>query len=116
MKNNINIIFFCSFLFLLECNKYSEKNILNLNNDIHNHNSNKDNSNEDNCNLIIDKQKFISHQISVSGEVENKLVLNVDELRKWNQNKLNNVNIVCQTGAKISENKSYKGVLLKEIL
>ncbi|WP_164110364.1 MULTISPECIES: molybdopterin-dependent oxidoreductase [Sphingobacterium] len=68
------------------------------------------------CKNWDEKAKYFSKSIEVTGEVENKLVLTVDDLKKMNQNNLNNVDIICENGAKTSVRKSYKGVLLKDIL
>ncbi|MEI6509221.1 MAG: molybdopterin-dependent oxidoreductase [Bacteroidota bacterium] len=60
--------------------------------------------------------KLISHSVKVIGEVENPLVLTVDSLLKMNVKHIDRYMSVCQTGATDSVNKTFEGVLLKDIL
>ncbi len=113
MKTKISILFFSTFFLIIGCKEKSENKDLEKNNKSHNHVSSE---NEGSCVNIADKSKYVSHQISVTGEIENKLTLDVSELKKWNQNKLENAEIICQVGKKNKESKSFKGVLLKDVL
>lgn len=63
-----------------------------------------------------DSAKYISKQISVSGDVENALTLTVDSLKAMNVATIENFTVVCESGANMKENQSCKGVLLKDIL
>ncbi len=63
-----------------------------------------------------DSAKFISKQIEVKGEVEFPITLTIDSLRKMNTITLNNYKVICQSGMVTNEDKTCKGVLLKDIL
>ena len=63
-----------------------------------------------------DSLKLINHTIKVSGEVEFPLEITVDSLKKMKVTTLDNFKVVCQTGETKKEDKSCKGVLLKDIL
>lgn len=63
-----------------------------------------------------DSLKLINHEIKVTGEVEFPLELTVDSLKKMKVVTIDNFKVVCQSGATKKENKSCKGVLLKDIL
>ena len=63
-----------------------------------------------------DSLKLVNHQIEIKGEVEFPLQLSVDSLRKMKVTDINNLKIVCQSGALKKDNKTSKGVLLKDIL
>lgn len=63
-----------------------------------------------------DSAKYISKQITVSGDVENPLTLTVDSLKNMNVVTIENFTVVCESGANMKENRSCKGVLLKDIL
>lgn len=78
-----------------------------------------DRGSKDACMMPIppgDSAKYISKQIEVKGEVEHPLTLTVDSLMKMNVATIENFKVVCQSGASMKENKSCKGVLLKDIL
>ncbi|NUM30998.1 MAG: molybdopterin-dependent oxidoreductase [Bacteroidetes bacterium] len=73
----------------------------------------------DACIVPINKEdsaKYISKKIEIIGEVEKSLILTVDSLIKMNVTTIENFKVVCQSGANMKENKSCKGVLLKDIL
>ncbi len=63
-----------------------------------------------------DSAKFISKQITVKGDIENPLTLTVDSLKKMNVTTIENFVVVCQSGENKKEDKTCKGVLLKEVL
>lgn len=63
-----------------------------------------------------DSAKFISKQVQVTGDVEHPLTLTVDSLKKMNVVTIENFVVVCQSGANMKEDKTCKGVLLKDIL
>lgn len=63
-----------------------------------------------------DSLKLVNHQIEVKGEVEFPLQLSVDSLRKMKVVDINNLKIICQSGAVKKDDKTSKGVLLKDIL
>lgn len=76
-------------------------------------------NNKDACMVPVsaeDSAKYISKKITIKGEVENQLILNVDSLKKMNVITIENFKVVCQSGSNMKENKLCKGVLLKEIL
>ena len=63
-----------------------------------------------------DSTKYISTQITVSGDVEKPLTLTIDSLKNMNVVTIENFTVVCESGANMKENKSCRGVLLKDIL
>lgn len=63
-----------------------------------------------------DSAKYLSKQVEIKGEVEFPLTLTVDSLKKMNVVTIENFKVVCQSGADMKEDKTCKGVLLKEIL
>lgn len=63
-----------------------------------------------------DSLKLVNHQIEVKGEVEFPLQLTVDSLRKMKVATINNLKVVCQSGEVKKDDKTSKGVLLKDIL
>jgi DMSO/TMAO reductase YedYZ molybdopterin-dependent catalytic subunit len=63
-----------------------------------------------------DSAKFVSKSLEVKGEVENLLNLNVDSLKLMKTVTIDSFKVVCQSGAIMKEDKSCKGVLLKDIL
>ncbi len=63
-----------------------------------------------------DSAKYISKQVEILGDVEFPLTLTVESLKEMNVVNLENFNVVCQSGATMKEDKSCKGVLLKDIL
>lgn len=63
-----------------------------------------------------DSLKLVNHQIEVKGEVEHPMQLSVDSLRKMKVVNIDNLKVVCQSGAVKKNDKTSKGVLLKDIL
>jgi len=75
--------------------------------------------NEGACLLPIapgDTFKYISKVLEVKGDVENTLNLTVDSLKRMKLVTLNNLNVVCLSGATSSAKATRKAVLLKDIL
>lgn len=65
---------------------------------------------------VDDPSKYVTEKISVSGAVENKLVLGVADLRKFPPQQIGQMPMVCQTGANVGKLENIKGVLLRDIL
>lgn len=63
-----------------------------------------------------DSLKLVNHQIEVKGDVEHPLQLSIDSLRKMKVINIDNLKVVCQGGAIKKDDKTSKGVLLKDIL
>lgn len=60
--------------------------------------------------------KYVTESVTVSGAVENKLILRVDDLRKFPPQQVGEVPLICQTGANVGKLENFKGVLLRDIL
>lgn len=63
-----------------------------------------------------DSLKLVNHQIEIKGEVETPLNLSIDSLRKMKVVTIPNFKVVSQSGEVKKDNKTSKGVLLKDIL
>lgn len=63
-----------------------------------------------------DSLKLVNHLIEVKGEVEFPLQLTVDSLRKMKVATISDFKVICQSGAVKKDDKTAKGVLLKDIL
>lgn len=63
---------------------------------------------------VSNPEAFVTHSLSVMGEVKQKLELKVGDLKKMPTQTLNDVPIISKKGTKVI--KSIKGVLLKDIL
>ncbi|MEP6806964.1 MAG: molybdopterin-dependent oxidoreductase [Flavobacterium sp.] len=63
-----------------------------------------------------DSLKLVNHQIEVKGEVEFPLQLSVDSLRRMKVVTISNLKITGQSGEIKKDDKTSKGVLLKDIL
>lgn len=63
-----------------------------------------------------DSTKYISKKVTVKGAVENELVLTVDSLKQMKVETIENFVVVCQSGANMKQDKTCKGVLLRDIL
>lgn len=63
-----------------------------------------------------DLSKYVTESVTVSGAVEHKLVLRVDDLRKFPPQQVGEVPLICQTGANVGKLENFKGVLLRDIL
>lgn len=60
--------------------------------------------------------KLVSEQLTISGLVENKMALNVADLRKFPTHLIGELPVICQTGANLGKLENLKGVLLKDLL
>ncbi len=110
-------------LILVSCNNNETSNTTNPENVV---TTSKDSSKvgekqsgSDACMIPIapeDSVKFISRQITVKGDVEHSLILTVDSLKAMNVVTIENFKVVCQSGANMKEDKSCKGVLLRDVL
>lgn len=65
---------------------------------------------------VNDPSKFITQSVTVTGAVEQKLKLGVDDLRKFPPQQVGELSMVCQTGANLGKLENLKGVLLRDIL
>lgn len=65
---------------------------------------------------IADGSQFVTENIVVSGAVEHKLKLSVDDLRKFPSQQIGEMPVVCQSGADLGKLENLKGVLLRDIL
>lgn len=65
---------------------------------------------------VDDPSKYVTQSITVTGAVEHKLKLGVDELRKFPPQQVGELPMVCQTGAHLGQMENLKGVLLRDIL
>lgn len=65
---------------------------------------------------VADPSKFVTTSISVSGAVEHKLTLDVDDLKKFPPQLLGETKVICQSGANKGNLENLKGVLLRDIL
>ncbi|KQB40871.1 molybdopterin-dependent oxidoreductase [Flavobacterium aquidurense] len=63
-----------------------------------------------------DSLKLVNHQIEIKGEVEFPLQLNIDSLQKMKVATISNFKITGQNGEIKKNDKTSKGVLLKDIL
>lgn len=63
-----------------------------------------------------DTSSYISHSIEVYGDVETPLTLGLEDLRGLPVHQGADFDVICQTGTKMSEAGSFKGVLLREVL
>lgn len=59
---------------------------------------------------------LVSDFVKVNGDVEHPLTLTVDSLKTMSVQHIDNYITVCQTGSTDSVNKTFDGVLLKDIL
>lgn len=65
---------------------------------------------------VFDPSKFVTQNISITGAVEHRLKLGVDDLRKFPPQQVGELPMVCQTGANVGQLENLKGVLLRDIL
>ena len=65
---------------------------------------------------IADSSRFVTEKISVSGLVQNRLTLTVENLREFPPQQVGELSMVCQSGAKLGNLENITGVLLKNIL
>jgi hypothetical protein len=64
----------------------------------------------------VTRSSTSSQLLSVSGEVARPVKLSVNDLKEMKQHKIKDVPLVCFSGRKLEPEKTYKGVLLKDIL
>lgn len=65
---------------------------------------------------LADPSKYVTEKITVSGAVEQKLILSVDDLRKFPPQQVRELQIARQSGANVGKLENLKGVLLRDIL
>lgn len=65
---------------------------------------------------VDDPSKYVTENVSITGAVENKLVLSVSDLRKFPPQQIGRLPMICQTGANVGKLENLKGVLLRDIL
>lgn len=65
---------------------------------------------------VEDSAAMTSRNISVGGDVESELLLNVDSLKAMKTAVLRNFKLVCQNGKRTDTFQTMKGVLLKDVL
>ena len=53
-----------------------------------------------------DSAKYISKEVTVTGDIEHPLTLNVDSLKKMNAVTIENFTVVCQSGTTMKEDKN----------
>lgn len=58
----------------------------------------------------------VTTSVSVTGAVEQTLTLGVEDLRAFPTQKVNEVPLVCQTGANLGKLENFKGVRLRDII
>jgi len=63
-----------------------------------------------------DPAKYVTESITVSGAVEHKLKLGVDDLKAFPPSQVSDTPLVCQSGAKVGQLENIKGVLLRDVL
>ncbi len=66
--------------------------------------------------INTDSLSNISNSIKVIGQIENKLTLTVDSLRKMNVHEISDYKVICGTGEVKNTFAKCKGVLLKDII
>ncbi|MEO7106916.1 MAG: molybdopterin-dependent oxidoreductase, partial [Rhodoferax sp.] len=59
---------------------------------------------------------FVTESLAISGAVENPMKLTVEDLRNFPPQKVGEVPMVCQTGAKLGQLENLKGVLLRDLV
>lgn len=120
MTKSLTILFILVVFTLCSC-RNNEKSTQPADNTIQKtkqNTSGKTSMNKDQCVTVSaeDSLKFISKQVVVKGDIENPLTLTVDSLKKMKVSAIENFVVVCQSGANMKEDKTCKGVLLKDIL
>ncbi len=65
---------------------------------------------------VADPAKFVTTNITVTGAVEHRLNLSVDELKKFPPQQVGEVPLICQSGANVGKLENFKGVRLRDIL
>lgn len=65
---------------------------------------------------IAESSQFVTEKIDVSGLVQNRLKLTVEDLRQFPPQQVGELPMVCESGANLGKLENLKGVLLKDIL
>lgn len=65
---------------------------------------------------VADPGQFVTKSFAVTGAVEHALTLGVGELRAFPPQQLDEVPMVCQSGANLGKVENLKGVLLRDII
>ncbi|MCO5260630.1 MAG: molybdopterin-dependent oxidoreductase [Crocinitomicaceae bacterium] len=113
-KVNISIMVLALPFFFTMCTEKKENAIPVKESKEHSH-SNKEVA----CGIPLSREdslKYISKTVEVNGDVKNQLLLTVDSLKLMKIHTIENFTVVCQSGANMKEDKTCKGVLLRDIL
>lgn len=65
---------------------------------------------------VDNPSRYVTESIIVSGAVEHKLTLRVEDLRQFPPQQVGEVPVVCQSGTDMGKLENLKGVLLRDIL
>lgn len=65
---------------------------------------------------VADPSKYVTTSITVTGAVEQKLQLTVEDLRGFPPQQVGELPMICQTGANVGKLENLKGVRLRDIL
>lgn len=65
---------------------------------------------------ILSKGKFVSHHLEITGLVKHPLNLEVKDLKKLQQQAVENTPLTCQSGADMGKMEKINGVLLRDVL
>lgn len=65
---------------------------------------------------VADPARFVTTGFEVTGAVEHALKLGVAELRQFPPQKIGELPMICQSGARLGQLENLKGVLLRDIL
>lgn len=60
--------------------------------------------------------QYLTEKVAITGAVENRLDLAVDDLRAFPPQQVGSMPVVCQSGATMGTIESLKGVLLRDVL
>lgn len=101
VKRKFLLVGIISMVLLSQCSKPEKSD------DEHQHNHSK---------MASTSEGTRSQVLEVKGEVANPLSLTVDSLKQMSVVNLDSFKVVCQTGAAMSGNIPFRGVLLKEVL
>lgn len=63
-----------------------------------------------------DASRFVTTRIKVEGVVENPLDLDVAALQQFSSQKINELSLICQSGADRGKLENFRGVLLRDLL
>lgn len=59
---------------------------------------------------------YVTNQLTITGAVENKLTLTVEDLKKFPIHAAGDIQLICQSGADKGKLENIKGVSLRDIL